>query len=1270
MVDSGAGMHITPNRSFIRNMRALGEPIPLSGVFGHPQVATHFGEGEIPLSPTFTLRVPGLIFMPTIKDTLLSYVRLIREGHSIAFDGGTGVFVDADKSIRLPLSGAGNIISFAGAENDPDWAFSVNAVTRSAAANKTAAPPGAPASSKGRAKPVTGQSVPGIAASAQEPLTDVAQEVRIAHARYGHLCSRKLVQLAQSGTVQLDSSSLVRLGRGNKKKLHLCERTCDACELGKMARLQFAQQIDHAADAPNDKVVADVCGPVHSQTNADGTRTKYSMSLIVDVYSRHLEMLIIESKDQASEHCISYMHRAKVLTGRDMKHFHTDGGTEYHKFERAATMRGTKVTRTPVHTPQRNAIAERKNRTLIDMARALMGHAQLPVGKFWRAALETAVFVHNRCTIVAPHGKTMHELFTGRAPDLSHLRVFGCDAFVRVVDPQAKLAPRSEKGIFIGYDMKREHCYRILVGDAVVVSRDVTFVEDRFTVGRAEVPQRDHRDGPGSNRASAIDPARRAEMEKSRAAQLRASLMEFGGAAVSSLDGASELPTSDDLASSPSTQESAAVAATAAIAAARTQVPRIPVSAQRGGRTPLTDGAHRSHGLIDATTRKRLAAAMERENARATAPAANQQRPKRARQQARQTGVNLDDFGRVALAVTVSPSHVTPQSRLQHVPLASAQAVEPQASTAEHSPDTIPKDKIRVADVEIPSTAKKAMSSPFASFWRAAMAAEHASLVQHATYELVPLPHPRPNLVSCRWVFAVKEKDGLVTRFKARLVARGFTQQEGIDFTETYSPVVKYKSLRIFLALVVRHNWRVEIMDVQTAYLHADLKETVYMQQPEGFERHDTQRENGADVHRPLVCLLRKALYGLKQAGREWNAHLDAFLRSLGFTRCKSDTCLYVRMSRSGIPIILAVYVDDIPSSHAPEDESEWGEIKAAFLARFKIAFQANADWLLNMRLTRDASGRRLVLDQQAYIEQILEDFGMDEVKAASHPGTLDALEATPADGSLVALTPAQQRELQSFPYRRAIGLLMYLANTSRPDITHAVSVASRYVERPGLAHVQAVKQILRYLSGTREHGLLFQWNGDAAYTAPLLLAGYADADWGGCKDSARSTTGFLITINGSIVDWGSQRQKTVALSSCEAEFMAISAVVQSVMWFQTLLGEIGFTQFVAPEDDAAPPTRSPDAATSLAVRTPTLFNDNRSAIAMSHNDVHHQRSKHISLRYHFVREAIAARVVRLEWCSTHEQLADVLTKALPPTPFTRLRDVLVHTRKTALDLQ
>jgi hypothetical protein len=616
VIDSGAGVHVSPNRDFIRNMRPLDKSVRLSGVFGRPEIATHFGEGAIVIG-THTLHLPGVIYMPSIKDTLLSYVRLIREGHHISFDNGGGVFVDKNESIRLPLNGTGNILSFTHGRD----AVPINALTRAAAA-ATVPVPAAPERPKGARDEIT----------TAAPITIATDEMHIAHARYGHLCARKLSQLAKTGAAPIDSASLVRMSSGNKRKLNLYERTCDACQLGKMARLKFATQLDHLAERPNDKVVADVCGPIWTVKNADDTLTKFYLSTITDVYSRHLEILIIESKDQASDHCISYLHASRISTRNDMQHFHTDGGTEYNKFERVAISRGTKVTRTPVHTPQRNGIAERKNRTIMEMSRALLLHANLPAAKYWRYAVETAVIIHNRCTIVGEYGKTMHELFTGHAPDLSFMRVFGCDAFVRTPLPQSKFEPRSQKGVFIGYDIKRELCYRIQVGDTIVVSRDVEFVENSFTVGR-----KSSADAPTAATRNAHDTG----METIREGSAAAEVMELGGDA--SIAGADS--------PSPSTFRRLSIPSASSVATTR-----IPVRSD--GVASLTD---EKSTAVDARTRKRLASALAEEVAREPSNNGNT-RPKRERKRARQTGLNLDDFGTLR---SLCQSHLRRCSRLR-----------------------------------------------------------------------------------------------------------------------------------------------------------------------------------------------------------------------------------------------------------------------------------------------------------------------------------------------------------------------------------------------------------------------------------------------------------------------------------------------------------------------------------------------------------------------------------------------------------------------------
>jgi hypothetical protein len=727
---------------------------------------------------------------------------------------------------------------------------------------------------------------------------------------------------------------------------------------------------------------------------------KCFISLITDVYSRHVVALVLLDK-RPSDHVISYMHRSKIETGRELQQLHTDGGKEYNRAEQVLQARGVKVTRTPVHTPQWNALSERKGGVLMAMTRALLLAAGADPDVFWRFAFETAVFVQNRTNVVSALGKTPHELFSGRKPDISRFRTFGCDAIVTLPsNQQDKIHARAQKGAFVGYDPSRELCYRIWVGpdQPLIVSRDVEFRENEFTFIR----EASHHSDPQGRLDQCLPPPRR---------------QHAAGAGDSDEESSSE---SDSASSSAS--ESA------------------------------------SEDQVDPQTLRRIAVAERRmagSKAKRTAAAVSpQRRSRRQRKQAPKDGLNLEDFGPGAFAV--SATTVTPS------------------------------DRIRASDVEIPRTRKQALNSPYASFWQAAMDEEFKSLQEQGVFKVVPRPPPPTNVVGEKWVFAVKaDAQGWVTRFKAREVARGFSQQAGIDFHETYAPVLKYATLRFILILVATLNLTLELMDVQTAYLNAALLETVYMEQPKGFE------QGGA----AFVWQLLKSLYGLRQSGRNWHEDVHKFILSLDFTQLKCDVCLYVKRSRTGNLLLISLYVDDLPCAFMEVDRVEWEEIKQSFFDKYKIKFLGEAAWLLNLRITRDRSRKLIWLDQQAYVETMLEELQMDECRPVEHPGAQESLSHSgcPLEGSAEAL------EMKSVPYRRIVGLLIYLAKTSRPDISHAVRVCAQFSQNPGAIHWRAVKQILRYLAGTRHFALFFDGNvsggaGSSAVNTPVQLSNLANS--------------------------------------------------------------------------------------------------------------------------------------------------------------------------------
>jgi hypothetical protein len=433
--------------------------------------------------------------------------------------------------------------------------------------------------------------------------------------------------------------------------------------------------------------------------------------------------------------------------------------------------------------------------------------------------------------------------------------------------------------------------------------------------------------------------------------------------------------------------------------------------------------------------------------------------------------------------------------------------------------------------VEEPTTYQDALCGPHASYWLAVIESELASHAQNGTWELVRLPRGR-RAVTSRWVFKLKLlADGTVDKFKARLCARGFTQRRGVDYAETFSPVARYDTIRAVLAMAAELGMVVHQLDVYTAFLNGELEEEVYMVVPDGLGEQPAG----------TACLLKKGLYGLKQSPRAWYSNLDECLRErLSYVRLVSDTCVYVRFCGDGM-VVLVVYVDDflvVATSLALMTVA-----KSELLSAYKCVDQGEVSWFLNMRVKRDAATGGISLDQSQYTLRVLERFGMLESNPVSTP-------ADPGHVLTVAMCPDEEdvdhvEEMRGKPYRAAVGALMHLMVSTRPDIAAAVSSVARFASNPGRGHWAAVKRILRYLRGTVNYGVSFARAVGENGTVSLLA--YSDSDWGGDRDTRRSTSGYLFLVGGGPVCWRSKLQATVATSTAEAKYVAVCAAIPAV---------------------------------------------------------------------------------------------------------------------------
>ncbi|KAG8490001.1 hypothetical protein CXB51_016020 [Gossypium anomalum] len=494
-----------------------------------------------------------------------------------------------------------------------------------------------------------------------------------------------------------------------------------------------------------------------------------------------------------------------------------------------------------------------------------------------------------------------------------------------------------------------------------------------------------------------------------------------------------------------------------------------------------------------------------------------------------------------------------------------------------------------IADDDVPSTYTEAISNPDGVKWKQAMKEEMQSLHKNRTWELVTLPKGK-KAIRCKWVYAKKEGFSAKNeiRYKARLVVKGYAQKERIDYNKVFSPVVKHSSIRILLALVAQYDLELVQFDVKIAFLHGDLEEEIYMTQPDGFKV--AGKEN-------WVCKLTKSLYGLKQSPRQWYKRFDQFMKGQRYTRSKFDHCVYFQKLQEGTFIYLLLYVDDMLITSKNKVEIE--RLKTQLNLEFEMKDLGEAKKILSMEIWRDRAHDRVGLSQKQYLKKL-------------------STQLSPS-------TNTEQEYMLRVPYSNAMGSLMHAMVCTRLDISQAVSIMSRYMHNPGKGHWQAMKWILRYIQKTVDVGLLFKQDN----TLGKGVIGYVDSGYAGDLDKRRSTTGYVFTLAGGPISWKSTLQFTVALSTTEAEYMAVTEAVKEAIWLQGMVKTLGLVQ-----------------------EHINVYCDSQSAIHLAKNQVYHARTKHIDVRFHFVREIIDEGKICLQKIKTADNPADMMTKVVTATKF------------------
>lgn len=1053
--------------------------------------------------------------------------------------------------------------------------------------------------------------------------SDVHDLMRL-HERLGHIGFDRMVAVIKSGAtldIGMMNVSSATLAEARQRVLE-----CEACTLGKGHRTAFGHRGVDKGNAPGETLHMDT----YQTTWFDAGRRYLEYGLIVtDPHSEYKWFARLHTKDEGAEHVMNIVRNAQTQHGGKVKRLYADGGTEFinHTLKAFCRENGIELHYPPARTQQLNGVAERAVRTVKDTTRALMLHAGMPL-RFWHRAAQHSVYVWNRTRVAKSTGMTPFEAMYGRKPSVHHWGVFGCDAFLHVPKMQrGPLTAKMEPCIYLGHDHTQNSALVYVIRTVkIIATRDVLYRETSFMHA--------HSLGRGG-----LEDLKR--------------LGESGPGEESDDDDGVNVKHDDKYAATPQGGKESH--------ASHTKEPHVPAAVPavlvQNQKKKVNFAKAHAHVQLHEESKEELNDSDEWQLERIMGKRVRDGREEfriQWKNPSERTWEPVDDFEPTDELVIAYEASQRPASESPSESPHDASHVEHDLSSAHvamsvihdihaHS-DGMSYDHAHVVcavtagvgllDQQTPDTYRDAMDRPDADKWSAAMDKEMESCAALDVWEYVPraeLPKGT-NILPVKWVYKLKtDEHGNVTSHKARITPKGFKQQYGKDFFEVYAATGMYKTMRLGLSLAAKWDHELEQLDVPTAFLNADIDEDVYMEVPEGYR----QGKEG------MVCKLRKALYGLKQAPRNWYLLVCRFIvESMGFKACVSDPCLFYKRSRTGRLMLLFLFVDDFQVSYHREDRAEWNELKAKLVARFNTKDMGPSTWILGMRITRDRKARTITLDQELYVTKALERYGLTQCTAASTPEVVGQEAIANIDDATLD-TPADKVR-----FMEITGTLMYAGGASRPDIAHASHQLASHMQSPTRRHMLAAERVLRYLSGTRDVGLVFgAHNGDTIGDSrgrrtqlQVDVCAYADADWANSKGDRRSITGWVAKLNGDTLSYASRKQRTVALSTCEAELYAEAAAIQEVLWLRGILKELG-----------------------LRMNTGSIVHgDNQSAIAVSKNGIKGERTKHVDIKYHFITETVESGDVILKWIPTADMQADIFTKALSAPLFNHFRKQLM----------
>jgi hypothetical protein len=955
---------------------------------------------------------------------------------------------------------------------------------------------------------------------------------------------------------------------------------CEPCIFGKQRR----HNVPKAATRRTSTLAlihTDVKGPLPVQT-PEGY--KYWQPFLDD-HSRWCAVGFLKRKSEAFPTFKHFKAYAEKKLGKQIQMSRDDKGGEFmgKVYDDFCAEEGILRQHTEPDEAHQNGVAEQANKDIANGATALLVQAKLP-SSFWALAVSCYIHTRNRTPTSALGRETPYFYWKGKKPDISYFRVFGCLAYVLIRKEKRKaLQPHSKKCIFVGYPEGVKAWKFWDPADRKFISSSHAVFDERYFPG---------------NSTAAIN------LLVAPGQELPHPGGDFIGDAPPAIPGPPALldapvapnipPGAPNPAPNPPNPPAPKVPSREnPVRSARPNrsLNEVELSRQQFQRQP-----HAPPPLpLHSPSPDPLLMPLPQTSHPEPAPASDSSSDDELLLEDEDVNGELE-YADAASSIVSGLEFVFNAQRDDY--LTFDEAAEYVFSSSEFAL------KASAIGGE-PKSFREAMNRPPKERiqWYKAATDEIQSLVENGTFELVQLP-PGRKAIGSRWVFKVKRNaDGSIERHKARLVAQGFAQRPGFDYTETFAPTPKWAALRAILALAALEDLELESVDISSAYLNGELEEEVYMKQPEGF------MEKGSDWYWHLL----KSLYGLKQAGRCWHKKLNEVLESLGFKRTICEHSIWV-YHRGDVRIIIPVFIDDM--TIAAKSKQDIQKVKNDLKAHFKLRDLGPTSFLLGVEVKRDRSKRTLTLSQRRYILDILERFEMSDCNEVATP--LDP--NIRLNSSMSPQTTQDVEAMHSIPYLQAVGALMYLAVATRPDIAYSVGVLARFNKNPGQQHWKAVKHLLRYLKKTMDYKLAF-----SPSSSTELFTTYTDADHGGNSDNIRSTSGHIVKMGTGAISWSSRLQGIVALSTTEAEYVAATSAGQEILWLRNLFTELGY-KFTSPS---------------------TLHIDNQSALSVAKNPEHHGRMKHLDLRFYWLRNEVEKGSIHMVHLGTNEMPADIMTKSL-----------------------